>query len=296
VLVAEVLNELGGLATRAVLIDKTSRLDVDRALRQGDIVAVARGRYTLPQTAGAAAVAHRLGGVVSHTSAALHHGWEVKLTPERPHVTVPRKRRVTGQVRGTAELHYYDVAPEDVHDGVATSVELTLMQCLRSLPEDEGLAVADSALRHGVPPTTLRRVALMVNGAGSAKVRRIASMARAEAANPFESCLRYIASTVPGLSVQPQVWLPGLNMRPDLVDVQIEVVLEADSFGWHGDRAALRRDAKRYNAMVINGWLVLRFAWEDVMYHPDYVRSVLLRVVALVFKQAEPCCQHRCTA
>jgi very-short-patch-repair endonuclease len=203
---------------------------------------------------------------------------------------------VTDDARRAAELHYYDVLPEDLRDGLATGVELTLTQCLRSLPDDEALAVADSALRHGVPPSTLRRVALTVNGAGSAKVRRIASTARAEAANPFESCLRHIASTVPGLAVEPQVWLPGLNARPDLVDTDLGLVFEADSFGWHGDRAALRRDAKRYNAMVVNGWLVLRFAWEDVMFHPEYVRSVLLSVVALVTKQAEPCCRHRCTA
>ena len=90
-LVAAVLNELGGLATRGVLIDKSSRADVDKALRRGDIVAVARGRYALPQVAGATAVAHGLGGVLSHSVGALH-GWEVKFVPEL-HVTVPRKRR-----------------------------------------------------------------------------------------------------------------------------------------------------------------------------------------------------------
>ena len=73
------------------------------------------------------------------------------------------------------------------------------------------------------------------------------------------------------------------------------MVLEADSFEWHGDRAALRRDAKRYNLLVVEGWLVLRFAWEDVMFDPDYVRQVLVAVVALVQRQADfPC--PRCRA
>lgn len=295
-LVAEVLNELGGLATRAVLIDKTSRANVDRAMRKGEIVAVARGRYALATVGGATGVAHGLGGVLSHTSAALYHGWEVKLVPEVPHVTVPRKRNVPAHARRKVSLHYSDLLPEDITDGIATGVELTLTQCLRTLPDDEGLAVADSALRHGVPPATLRRVQMAVTGPGSAKVRRIAAQARPEAANPFESCLRLIASTVPGLAVEPQVWLPGTSVRPDLVDVDRKLVLEADSFGWHGDRAALRRDAKRYNAMVVDGWLVLRFAWEDVMFHPEYVRSVLVSLVELVAKQAQPCCRHRCAA
>ena len=137
---------------------------------------------------------------------------------------------------------------------------------------------------------------MAVTGPGSAKVRRIAAQARAEAANPFESCLRSIASTVPGLNVEPQVWLPGTSFRPDLVDVDLALVVEAESFGWHGDRSALRRDAKRFNAMVVGGWLVLRFAWEDVMFHPGYVRAVLVRAVALVTKRAQPCCRHRCAA
>jgi very-short-patch-repair endonuclease len=64
------------------------------------------------------------------------------------------------------------------------------------------------------------------------------------------------------------------------VDEHLRVVLEADSFEWHGDRAALRRDTKRYNSFVVNAWLVLRFAWEDVMFEPLYVSSVLEAVVS----------------
>ena len=37
------------------------------------------------------------------------------------------------------------------------------------------------------------------------------------------------------------------------------MVLEAESFEWHSSRQALRRDARRYNLLVIDGWIVLRF-------------------------------------
>ena len=63
--------------------------------------------------------------------------------------------------------------------------------------------------------------------------------------------------------------------RPDLVDERLGIVLEADSFEWNGGRHALARDARRYNLMVIHGWLVLRFSWEDVMFHPLGVKAVL---------------------
>lgn len=109
------------------------------------------------------------------------------------------------------------------------------------------------------------------------------------AANPFESGLRQIALRVPGLNVVPQVTIrePQLQVRPDLVDLELRVVLEADSFEWHGGRRALAEDARRYNVLVVNGWLVLRFSWEDVMFDPDYVREVLVAVVALARMRTE---------
>lgn len=107
----------------------------------------------------------------------------------------------------------------------------------------------------------------------------MAECADARADNPFESVLRAIALGVPDLSVEPQVWIEGIG-RPDLVDVARRLVLEADSFEFHGRRAALTHDCERYNALVADGWRVLRFAWEHVMFQPAYVRGVLELAVA----------------
>lgn len=295
--VAQVLAELGGVSTRARLVEATSRARVDAALREGLIAPAGPRRYTLPAVDEARRVAAALSGLLSLTSAALFHGWEVKSVPERPHVIVPRRRRVAADRRAGAVLHRYDVHPDDVVDGIATGVELTLAQCLTRLPFDEALTVADSALRHGVPPATLRRVANSVRGPGAPQARLVAELATPDAANPFESVLRAICLDVPGLTVCPQLLIltPGSAARPDLVDEDLRIVLEADSFAWHGDRAALRRDARRYNLLVCDGWWVLRFSWEDVMFDPDYVRHVLVALVALVQKQTGWVCA-RCGA
>lgn len=286
------LAELGGLSTRAALIDATSRACVDSALARGTVVATDRGRYALPAVDEAARLAHGLSGLLSHTSAALHHGWEVAVVPGRPHVSVPRKRRVGQERRISVQLHRQDVLPEDVTDGVATGVELTLLQCGRALSFAEALAVFDSAARHGVPPATFRRVARSAHGPGSAQVRRLVQVVDAAAANPFESVLRAIALGVVGLTVRPQVQVrtPRSTARPDLVDEMLQIVLEADSFEWHGGRAALRHDARRYDLLTAAGWRVLRFAWEDVMFDQDFVRAVMVDTVALVVGQAAQRC------
>jgi very-short-patch-repair endonuclease len=113
-------------------------------------------------------------------------------------------------------------------------------------------------------------------------MRRVTVLASPEKANPFESGLHAIAAQVPGLRVRPQVSIydPHFLGRPDLVDERLGIALEADSFEWHGSRAALRRDARRYDELVVHGWLVLRLAWEDVMFDQPWVDSVLRAAVA----------------
>lgn len=286
--IGDVIERLGGLATRAALIQATSRAEVDRALREEAVVRVGHGRYAVAQVDTAATTAFVMNGHLGLTSAALHHGWEVKNAPTKPHVVVPRKRNVTHARRREVELHRYDLGPDDT-SGIATSRDLTLMQCLRSLPDDEALAVADSALRHG-EDATLRRVLAQVRGAGAVKVRRIGLAADGRAANPFESVTRAICLQVPGLHVVPQLVLSTDHFwaRPDLVDRERRLVVECESFQWHGDRKGFLKDVRRYTLLSADGWTVLRFTWDDVMLRPAWVRQVLCRAIGVDTRTAVP--------
>ena len=290
--VVEVLERLGGTATRGQLVSATSRDAVERVIASGDIVRLARGRWALPAVDEARQAAHRLTGTVSHTSAALLHGWSVKTVPAKPHVTVPRNRKLVEPV-GNLSLHRADLLPAD-RGGLLTSRERTLLDCLRGLPFDEALAVADSALRDGFGAANLASLADAARGPGSARARRVARVADARAANPFESVLRAIGLGVAGLSVEPQVeiWEPEFLGRVDLADRRLRIALEADSFEWHGGRDQLASDCRRYNGLVVRGWLVLRFSWDDVMFHPDQVRRILEAAVA---ERAQRGCR-RCLA
>jgi len=279
---AEALTALGGVATRRRLVGACGRRDVDRAVREGRIAILSRDRYASPAVDAAVAQAHALSGFLCLASAALHHGWGVLRLPDEPDIALPRGRKVRATYSG-ANLHQFELAPDDVVDDIATSKRATLLHCLRGLPGAEALAIADSAARAG-DLTALRHAALLARGPGAAKVRRIAGLARAEAANPFESALRAIALTVPGLDVEPQVLITSVEpwARVDLADRDLRIVLEADSFEWHGHRSALVADTDRYNRLVADGWRVLRFSWEAVMFRPEEVRRTLLAVVGLV--------------
>lgn len=145
--VVALLEDLGGVATRG------------RPLRKGQVVAIARGRYCLPSVDEATQLAHAIGGVLSHSSAALYRGWQVR---QVRHGRTSRclAREVDPELARRAILHFRDLMPDEITDGIATSAELTLEQSLRSLPGADALCIADSALRHGTPPSLLRRVAV----------------------------------------------------------------------------------------------------------------------------------------
>lgn len=286
----QLVHRAGGVTTRAALIELTSRAEVDRALREGRIVGVARGRYALPMANAARRAAAGLHGVVSHRSAAAYWGWGLKNPPREPCVTVDRDRSIASPRRKGVALSWSRLQPGDVVDGWVTSPERTFVDCCRTLPFDEALALADSARRQG----TLSRKQMILaaegmGGPGRPVALRVARAATHKAENPFESVLRAIALDVPHLHVEPQVLLieKPFTVRPDLVDEALRLALEADSFEWHGSRSALTRDCRRYNLLTIHGWHVLRFSWEDVMLHADDVRDTLQAFVAAVRRPAQ---------
>ena len=280
---------MGGVATRAALERGTSPKAFRAAVRAGVVVRDAHGRYSLPVADEALRRANALTGVVSHRTAALHWGWEVKTVPETPDITVRRKRHLGPDQAADVELHWADLHPDEVV-GVVTSVERTVTDCLRSLPFDEALAVADSALRHrSVSKTRMLGLAARVNGPGARQARRVAGEATPLAANPFESVLRAVALDVPGLDLRPQVVIADGDGagRTDLADRARRWVVEAESHTWHSRRGALRRDCRRYTKLVLLGWRVIRFAWEDVMFCQDYVRECLIAAAELSSQQAD---------
>jgi very-short-patch-repair endonuclease len=92
--------------------------------------------------------------------------------------------------------------------------------------------------------------------------------------------LRAIALDVPGLCVVPQQWVGDVGCV-DLLDHRLRLVIEAESFQWHSTRRAWERDVRRYTLFTRLGYTVVRFTWGEVMYQPDYVRAVLLDLLAL---------------
>lgn len=279
---------LGGAATRAQIIERCGRGALNRAVREGVLDRLGRGRYALPGANKAVRAAASYGGIVSMRSAAHRHGWGQRLVPELPDVTFPRTRRLEPAARRVLVPHWSDLPPDDVERGVTTK-RRTLIDCMRNLPLEEAVPIVDSALRVGdVSQAEVVRIARGMRGRGRARAMAVAAMATGLAANAYESTLRAIASTVPGLFVRPQQPLKvgQRSLHPDLLDERLKIVIEAESFEWHGNRRALTRDCLRYNAFANLGYLVVRFSWEQVIFTPGYVVDVLVRAVSRALEHA----------
>jgi len=276
---------MGGACDRASLVRLRGRREVDNALRDGTLVRTARGRYALATSQEFVQRASAVSGILSHRSAAQHWGWAQKSVPEKPEVTVPRERRLSVAARELVLPHWSNLRSEDV-DGIVTSPDRTLVDCMRNLPLDESMPIVNSAVRaDDITQDQLRRLALSTRGRGRTRICEVAAAATGKATNTFESVLLAQTMLVPGLDAVPQleVNVPGTGriIHPDLADPVRRIAIEAESFEWHGESAALTRDCRRYNTLALLGWQVIRFSWYLVMFDPAYVHRTLLAAVAL---------------
>ena len=276
-----VVRVLGGRATWAELSRHSTQHAVRGALARRTLVRSRRGLYVLADLPPPHQAAAGVGGVLSHASAAQEHGLGLLMPPDAIHVTVPRgtsSRRRSGVV-----LHSVDVPAQD-RTRTATTVLRTVLDCATTLPFAEALAVADSALREGLlGKDDLIAAAEGTVNTGRGRRLRVARAADGDAANPFESALRAVVleAGIAGFVPQWPVPLPRRTAVVDLGDPVRRIVLEADSFAHHGSRFALSSDCRRYDELVRCGWLVLRFAWEHVMFDRSWVAGVLRDTCAL---------------
>jgi very-short-patch-repair endonuclease len=279
--VTAVLHAHGGSLRAGSLRELVGRRQLARAVAAGEVIRDARGAYSLPGQPARLAIASALRGVQSHLSAAEHWGFALTRAPAEVHITIPQNAQRT-RVADRVRLHYRDLDGSDVVESV-TCQELTVIQCLRDLPLADALGVGDSALAMGVRPSRLERRANALRGPGSARVRTRLTWLDARAANAFESACRAILLDGGIEGFEPQLSIHRGRTpiaRVDLGHRRLRILIECESFAHHGSRDALRRDCRRYTTLAAMGWLVLRFSWEDVMFHEAWVLAAVRRAVA----------------
>lgn len=274
----DVVRRLGGAAGASEILPWTTRHRLWKAVADRRLTRAGQGIYVLPELPAPELAAARARGVLSHASAAAWWGLALVKPPDVVHVTVPHGARppIQAGVRVHSSRHPA-VTPRGGERGV-TPVLRTVLDCAATMPLPEALAVADSALaQRFVQASELLDAARATPGPARRRLIRVALEADHRACNAFESCLRglVLEAGVRGFEPQLEIRLPSRIVHVDLGDPERRLVLEAESFAHHGSRRDLVYDCGRYNDLWANGWRVLRFAWEHVMFQQTWVKEIV---------------------
>jgi len=274
------LARRGGWATFADLVEVVSRRTLAAALERGEVQRIAQGIYALPGLPADQAAMLAYDGVRSHLSAAAAYGLPLLVAPEKPHVTIPPKRRPRSGP--PAVLHWAGTDSDERRDRI-TSLSRTVVDSSRILPFAEALAVADAALATGrLSQDELLTAAGTMRGPGCPNARMVAAAATRRSGSFLESMLRalLISAGIDGFEPQVLVTNGQFRARVDLGHQRARLALEADSFEFHGSRRDFTADCSRYDELVAAGWLVLRLTYEHVIGDPAWVVATVRAALA----------------
>ena len=169
-------------------------------------------------------------------------------------------------------LHY---APGPVPVARTSAIEPVfnlLFHVARCAPRMDALAVWESALsRKIVDPETLLRVIWH-----SATVSGVARAATVLSDSSIETVFRELMASV-GLKMRQQVWVDGHPLDALIGEF---LAIQLDGFAHHSSARDRRRDLRADARLVLRGFTILRFDYQQVLFDPDYVIETVLTAVA----------------
>ena len=192
--------------------------EIRQRLHAGALVPVRRGAYRSGPLPGDPVARHVLGvraavrdlaagHVASHVSAAALHGlaiWNVPLA----RVQLTRDRRSGARRTSCLDVHAAALAPDEVTvvAGVAvTSVARTVADLARSVPFEQAVVIADSALRRVLPADLWAALERAPHRPGNPRARRVLRFADGRSEIAVESSSR-VALHVAGLPPPELQW------------------------------------------------------------------------------------------
>lgn len=254
----------------------------------GSVYSLAAASLTPAARARAALLATQCEAVVSHTTAAGVWALEAPADPEL-HLIVPLDSRV--RLAGV-RTHRVPIADDDVAvvDGLlVTGLARTIVDCILWLSEEQGRRLALAAVQRGRVDLAELRVALRAVGRrhGVARARSVLSDLGDGAQSEMEVRVHRILRRegILGWSANAAVRdAAGLIGYVDLLFASERVVVELDGRAFHTDPDRFQRDRERQNRLVAQGYVVLRFTWDDVVHRSAsmvaQIRAALRREVA----------------
>lgn len=245
--------------------------------RYHGVYAVGRAKLSIEGELAAAVLAAGPGAALSHATAA----WWWGLIDEEPRVielSVPVRRRVRG-----LRLHRPRHLEVTRHRRLpVTPVIQTLLDLAAATTSVKRVrrALAEAEF-HGLVDLDDVRQALGRGRPGSAMLRKALDIHQPELARTRSRLERkFLALCEQAGLPTPEVNVMLCGYEVDALFREQRVVVELDGGQGHHTRAQLHRDHERDLVLRTNGYLVLRYTWQQVTRRPDEVAKDLCRALS----------------
>lgn len=281
----------GVITVKQALNCGMTRDQVRQQVRSGRWIPDSRGTHivagsvaTWEQRTAASVLAAGPAAAASHLAAAWLHGL-IEQRPERIDVTVPHDAR-NGRA-GAAILHRTRILrPSDVRrkSGIPVTCPSRTLVDIAGVLQDRPLAAAlDRALLKGlVSIPALRRY---IDERGLRRKpgvgRLIKLLDDREFGVPESELEREFLAVVRDFHLPEPVRQQTIGaFRVDFVYADARVVIEVDGRATHGTSEAFEEDPVRQNALVLEGWTIVRFTWKQLRQRPEYVVDTITALLA----------------
>ncbi|MBM7847547.1 hypothetical protein [Arthrobacter roseus] len=227
--------------------------------------------------------------VYSHTSAACLQELNLWRVNQQIHAT--QGFAISAHGHGLDVQSHCFVLPPDqivVIDGFrTTSVERTVVDCGRILSHQQGLIVADHALRRGADRENIAHILKSLAGhRGISRAREVMEKASGLSESPGETLTRhfFISTNLPTPIEQFVVQTRLGSHRLDFALPELELAFEFDGktkyFDYQPTSDALFQERRREKALTEMGWQFLRIEWADLFRAAELKARVLAAITA----------------
>ena len=264
----------------------------------GELVRVAQGTFLVggaPETFRSRLWISALatGGTIGFASAAQTWG----ITPDQDaqiHVVLPHARRVYPPDYVRVHRTPVPLWALACRDGLSTtSMSWTLLDHASTLRSGHRISLIDRGMQRGwVTEADVRgRLKRYPGRTGNAALRRLLPQLGDGAAAQSERKLHQLLrrAGIGGWRPNHPLWSNGeLACVIDVAFPDRRIAIEVDGMAHHIDSERFTRDRRRQNRLVLDGWLILRFTWEDLVERPAYVIREIRAALAGTAAQPRP--------
>lgn len=246
-----------------------SKYDMSESVSAGLIRRVRRSWIVAPGADSGIVTAINAGGRLTCVSVAARRGlW----APPHDEVHVALPRSAARFDSAGLRAHWGHAPMPTTRHAVAEPLINALLHLATCIPRLDALAVWESALRK----TSLTTDMLGRVQWHSSRARELAAAASVLADSGLET---HVVHGIRGMGVacRQQVVLDG---RPVDVLIGERLVVQLDGFEHHGEAVQRRRDIRGDAQLVLRGYTVLRFDYQQVLFDWPYVEATIAAAIA----------------